>query len=268
MKTAARRATSFVGRVIGLALVWLVAAALVRTGARAILPHEVARYVGWGVGVLVVALTWRFWRRRGRKRTAEARNREIAAGAKLRHEDRAAYHALLDNATDPLAFSDPDRYVGRIFTAAKKPQRWSWNPPTDAQRAAVERLTTELERATLVRTVDDDAAEVLGIKDDVAYRYLVDATGGVTLLSTDDSKVRMLRTVRRVAWTGLLLFIGSFVPLLIWHRDGRVPGWLVPFMLVGFVMGFFGLAASNGPRYFLEAGESWHEEGSGWDSGD
>ncbi len=234
------------------------------------LPSGNARYIGWGVGLLAVAWTWRFWHRRGRKLGAETSARELAAGEELRRDDAAAYRALLDDACDPLAFSDPDRYVGRLVAAPKTPQRYAWDTPTQAQQAAVERLTDELERATLVRTIDDHAAEVLGMKNDVAYRYLVDSAGGITFLSTDDSKVRMLRTFRRVAGTGIVLFIGSFVPLLIWHRDGSVPGWLAPFMLGGFVMAFLGLAAQPpGPTVFrfLDPGERWQEEGSGWDTG-
>jgi hypothetical protein len=258
---------NFVGRAIGLALVWVVVAALAVTAARAILPHGVARYVGWAVGCFAVAWMWRYWHRRGIEIDAERRESELAAGEKLRREDLPAYRALLDGATDTLAFADSDRYVGGIVTAPAEPRRYAWHPPTGAQRAAVERLTEELENATLVRTVDHSAAEVLGIKDDVAYRYRVDSTGAVTFLSTDDSKVRVLRTFRRFAVIGFLLFIGSFVPLVIWHRDGSVPGWLAPFMLVGFVMMFVGMAANPpGPNVFrfLDPGERWQEEGSGW----
>jgi hypothetical protein len=258
------RIASFVGRTIGLALVWVVVTALAILGAEQIFPGTVARYIGWGTGLLAVAWMWRFWRRRGREIAAE----EVAAGTELHRVDPSAYWELLRDATDPLAFSEPDRYVGRIHTAVPEAQYWPWRPASETQAAAVEQLTEELERATLVRTVDGDAAEVLGIKDDVAYRYLVDLAGDVTFLSKDESKMRMLRTIRRVAGTGILLFMGSFVPLLIWHRDGGIPGWLVPIMIVGFVMAFFGVAASTGPHHFLGIGERWDQEGSGWDSGD
>ena len=72
----------------------------------------------------------------------------------------------------------------------------------------------------------------------------------------------------RAAGIGILMFIGSCVVTFVLDHSGRVPGWLVPFAIVGFVLAFFGLAGYVGPRHFVETGERWQERGSGWDSGD
>ena len=74
--------------------------------------------------------------------------------------------------------------------------------------------------------------------------------------------------MQRLAGIGIVMFIGSFVVAFVHDHSGRVPGWLVPFFIVGFVLGFFGLAGHVGPRHFVETGVRWHEEGRGWDSGD
>jgi hypothetical protein len=129
-------------------------------------------------------------------------------------------------------------------------------------------LTKELESATLVRSLDDGTAEVVGVKDCVGFRYRVDSAGEATLVSTDESQARRGRRMRRIAGIGIVMFIGSFVVTFVRDSGGRVPGWLVPFFIVGFVLAFFGMAANVDPRNFIEAGERWHQEGSGWDSGD
>lgn len=126
-------------------------------------------------------------------------------------------------------------------------------------------LTKQHGNATLVRAVDGDSAELIGVKDDIGRRYRIDALGTVTLISSDESRAKTLRVIRRVAGVGIALFVVPFVPLLIWHRDGSIPGWLVPIMIVGFILAFLGLAASNGPKAFLEPNESWQTHGSGWD---
>lgn len=74
--------------------------------------------------------------------------------------------------------------------------------------------------------------------------------------------------MQRLAGVGIVMFIASFVVTFVLDHSGRVPAWLVPFFIVGFVLGFFGLAGHVGPRHFVETGERWHEEGRGWDSGD
>ena len=144
----------------------------------------------------------------------------------------------------------------------------AWQPPTAEQREAVDELTEELERATLVRSLGDGSAEVVGVKDCVGFRYLVDSAGEATLVSTDESRARGGRRMQRLAGIGIVMFVGSFVVAFVRDHSGRVPGWLAPFFIVGFVLGFFGLAGHVGPRRFVETGERWHEEGRGWDSAD
>jgi hypothetical protein len=255
---------ALIGRTIGLLVVWTVVAAVTIGSLDGVAPGRLAGVVGWSAGFVVVGLTWRAWHHHGRKLDVERR----ALGAKLRRERPGEYRRLLGDAKRGIARTDPDRYVGHKIAAPER-RRFRWAPPTGAQRAAVEQLTAdELENATLVRSLEDGAAEVLGVKDDIGYLYRVDAAGAVTLVSRDESKARTLRTLRRMAGTGIVMFAGSFVPLLIWHRDGRVPGWLVPIMVVGFVLAFIGFAASTGPKHFLPEGEQWDAVGSGWDSGD
>lgn len=255
---------NLVGRTIGLALVWFVVAALTIVATDAVASHDFARVLGWGVGFLAVAWMCRHWHRRGGEIDRETHERALAAAKQLRRDDPSAYRRLLTEAKELPATTDRDLHVGRILIAPAPSRYYPWDTATDAQLATVKRLTAELENATLVRSLDDGATELLGLKDDVAYRYRIEADGLGTLTSTDDSKVRMLGWMRRSMVTGFLLIIGSIVVAFIVHSHGRIAGLLLPFMIVGFVLAFAGAALGEGPRQFLEAGERWQEEGKGW----
>jgi hypothetical protein len=254
----------FVLRALGLLVVWTPITLLAVFMADLVLEPPISTVVAWVVGTFVSIRFWRYLRRLAKEVDEEQRAEERAAAESLRHEDPARYREIVDGARDKLALTDPDAHVGRVL-AAEKPRKFRWTPPTQAQRAAVDMLTNQHGKATLVRTVDEDAAELVGVKDDVGYRYRIDALGTVTLISSDASRVKSLRITRRVALTGVAMFVGPFVPLMIWSRDGGMPTWLVPIMIVGFVLAFFGAAASTGPKIFLDEGESWQQHGSGWD---
>jgi hypothetical protein len=43
-----------------------------------------------------------------------------------------------------------------------------------------------------------------------------------------------------------------------------VPGWVVRFVIAGFVREFFGMATTVQPRALVEAHERWHQAGSAW----
>jgi uncharacterized membrane protein YgdD (TMEM256/DUF423 family) len=239
---------------LGLLIVWAVVAGL----AKIALPGLAA----WLLGLVAVALVWRWWHRKRIEMALEDEAKARGEGERLRRDDIVRYRELLGEAS----VAEPDVHVGRLAISARPAQQhFRWHPPTEMQRVAVDELTAALGNATVVRTVDGGAAEVIGTKDHVGYRYRVDAAGTSTLLSTDDSRVPTLRWIHRVAGAGILLFVGSLVAAFIVHHDGRIAGWLVPFVLVGFVMAFFGVAlASGGPKNFLPDGERWQEHGSGW----
>lgn len=158
-----------------------------------------------------------------------------------------------------------DLHVGRALTT---PKRRRWESPAQAQQAAVEQLTAELENATLVRTIEDRAAEVLGVRRGVAYRYRVDRSGNVDLVSTDDSKATVGRWSGRMAGVGISLFVGSLIATFAINPDGSVPPYLVLPAIGGFVLACLGAAANVQPTSFLSPGERWQEVGKGWDSGD
>jgi hypothetical protein len=269
-----------IGRFVGLLVVFFAVAGGVAGLAGMGVSDRVAAGLGWVAGVGAALATWRLWRAAKQKRAAARVARDRASGEELYREDRRRYAQLLEGTTDTFALTDPDVYVGQQLAASvpteaaaeKKGSRWrrasAWQPPTAEQREAVDELTKELERATLVRSLDDGTAEVVGVKDCVGFRYRVDSAGEATLVSTDESQARRGRRMRRIAGIGIVMFIGSFVVTFVRDRGGSVPGWLVPFFIVGFVLAFFGVAANVDPRNFIEAGERWHQEGSGWDSGD
>lgn len=255
----------FALRALGLLLLWTLFTLPLRLTAGLFVERP---YAGWlSLAVATPAAVWTWWYLRrwlGEISTAE-RTEQRASAELLRREDPARYKRILDQATHSESVTDPDAYVGRMLNEPKPRQHYAWTAPTSVQRTSVDLLTKQHGNVTLVRTVDAGAAELIGVKNDVGYRYRIDAMGVVTLLSSDDSQRKTLRVVRRLITTGILLFVGPFVPLLIWHREGSIPGWLVPIMIVGFVLGFFGLAANNGPKFFLDENESWQTHGSGWD---
>ncbi len=271
----------FVGRLVGWVVVLLIPFVVGGLAGSALTSafggSERAAAVGAWVGGLGAALiSWCLLRAARRRRRAARTASDRAAGEQLRSTDLARYRELLAGASETLAVVDPDLYVGQklgLPSTAEKPlfglRRGSnWKPSTGAQRTAVDELTKELERATLVRSLDDGSTEVVGVKDCVGFRYVVDASGGVTLVTTDDSQARWGRRMSRIGCIGILMFIGSFVVTFVLDRSGAVPGWLVPFMIVGFVFAFVGIASNVDPRNFIERGERWDEHGSGWDSGD
>jgi hypothetical protein len=157
--------------------------------------------------------------------------------------------------------------VTRARTAEEKKRR-RWESPAQAQQGAVERLTAELENATLVRTIEDGAAEVLGVRRGVAYRYRVDRSGNVDLVSVDDSKATLGRWSGRMAGVGVSLFVGSLIATFAINSDGSVPPYLVPPAIVGFGLALLGGAANVQPTSFLSVGERWQEVGKAWESGD
>jgi len=276
-----RRALRFVGLLVAFFAVLFIGAAAIAALAEGLgaTPH-VAAGIGWVAGAGVALAAWRLRRAAKRKRAAARLARDRARGGDVHREDRRRYEQLLENAADTLALTDPDRYVGQQLPAsaptkaADGKRRFrlgrasAWQPPTTEQRQAIEDLTEELEHATLVRSLDDGSAEVVGVKDCVGFRYFVDSAGEATLVSTDESRAHGARRMQRLAGIGIAMFIGSFVVAFVRDHSGRVPGWLVPFFIVGFVLGFIGLAGHVGPREFVETGERWHEEGRGWNSGD
>lgn len=277
MKTVLRR----VGLLVAFSVVFLAVAAAVAGLAGLGVSDRIAAGLGWAAGAGAVLAVWRLSRTAKRKRVAARVAHCRAAGEELHREDRRRYAQLLENPADTLALTDPDVYVGQQLSTAgqeakaddrRKRSRWwrasAWQPPTTGQRETIDELTEELERATLMRSLDDGSAEVVGVKDCVGFRYLVDSAGEATLVSTDESQARGGRRMQRLAGIGIAMFVGSFVVAFVHDHSGRVPGWLVPFFIVGFVLGFFGLAGHVGPRHFVETGERWHEEGRGWDSGD
>jgi hypothetical protein len=190
-------------------------------------PDVVGAVVGILAGCFVVAVTFRTYRNAGRELRAEADTQATLT----------------------------------------TPKRWRWESPRQAQQDAVEQLTAELENATLVRTIEDGVAEVLGVRRGVAYRYRVDASGNVGLVSTDDSKATVGRWSGRMAAVGISLFIGSVIATFAINSDGSVPPYLVPPAIVGFVLAFLGMAANVQPTSFLRDGERWQEVGKGWGSG-
>jgi hypothetical protein len=276
VKTVLRR----VGLLVAFSVVFLAVAAAVAGLAGLGVSDRIAAGIGWAAGAGAALAAWRLSRTAKRKRAAARVARDRTAGEELHREDRLRYAQLLEGTTETLVFTDPDVYVGQQLSTAgqetkadgkKRPRWWrasAWQPPTTGQRETIDELTEELERATLVRSLDDGTAEVVGVKDFVGFRYLVDSAGEATLVSTDESQARGGRRMQRLAGIGIAMFVGSFIVAFVHDHSGRVPGWLVPFFIVGFVLGFFGLAGHVGPRHFVETGERWHEEGSGWDSGD
>ena len=277
MKTVLR----VIGRLVGLLVLFFAVAAAVAGLAGLGVSDRIGAGLGWVAGAGAALAAWRLSRTAKRKRAAARVARDRAAGEELHREDRRRYAQLLEGTADTLALTNPDLYVGqRLSTAGqeakaddgRKRSRWrrapAWQPPTTGQQETIKKLTEELERATLVRSLDDGSAEVVGVKDYVGFRYLVDSAGEASLVSTDESRARGGRRMQRLAGIGIVMFIGSFVVAFVHDHSGRVPGWLVPFFIVGFVLGFFGLAGHVGPRHFVETGERWQEQGRGWDSGD
>ena len=252
-------------RALGLVLLWTMFTVPLVLIAELFIPRPYAAWLSTAVAAPAAVWAWRHLRRHFREASTTERKEQRASAELLRREDPARYKRILDQATDNESVTDPDAYVGLMLDAPTPRQHYAWTSPTQAQRESVGLLTKQHGNATLVRTVDADAAELIGVKNDVGYRYRIDALGTVTLISSDETQVKTLRVVRRLATAGILLFLGSFVPLLIWHRDGSIPTLLVPIMIVGFVLGFIGLAANNGPKLFLDSNESWQTHGSGWD---
>jgi hypothetical protein len=258
VKTVLRR----VGLLVAFSVVFLAVAAAVAGLAGLGVSDRIAAGIGWAAGAALAA--WRLSRTAKRKRAAARVARDRTAGEELHRGDRRRYAQLLEGTAETLVFTDPDVYVGQQLSTAgqetkadgKKRSRWwrasAWQPPTTGQRETIDELTEELERATLVRSLDDGSAEVVGVKDCVGFRYRVDTAGEATLVSSDESQARGGRRMQRLAGIGIAMFVGSFIVAFVYDHSGRVPGWLVPFFIVGFVLGFFGLAGHVGPRHLVE----------------
>jgi hypothetical protein len=258
-----------IGRGLGLISVVLVVALNVRWVADALnVPAFPATIIEWTCAAAAGAVTWRWWRRARRELASEHLAEERAAGEALRHNDPDRHRDFLNGATETLAVTDPDRFVGQRVAALPRGEvriRWrGWKASTSQQAEAVDELTQQLERAILIHTLEDGSAELVGSKEDVGFRYRVDSSGGVTLLSKDDKLVTSSRQARRIGRTGLLMFMGSFAIGFALHPSGHVPGRLVPVMIVGFLLCFLYLAGDSGPKRFVKEGE-WHQYGKGWD---
>jgi hypothetical protein len=76
--------------------------------------RPLAAGLGWATGFATTLASWRLWQSARRKREAALVARDRAAGEELRRVDRRRYVQLLEGATEPLAFVDPDLYVGDI----------------------------------------------------------------------------------------------------------------------------------------------------------
>ena len=73
----------------------------------------------WSGGLGSAYAAWRLLRSALRRRTDAQISRARAAGAQLRVTELSRYKRLLDEASETLAVTDPDRYVGeRIGSSA------------------------------------------------------------------------------------------------------------------------------------------------------
>jgi hypothetical protein len=254
--------------------VGVVVAVIVRSVADALdVPAVPATIVEWSCAVAAGAGAWRWWRRFRRELASERLVEERAAGEALRHEHPDRYRDFINGASQTLAATDPDRFVGQQEAAEPREEEepreelrirsQRWKAATSQQTEAVDRLTKQLGRATLIRTLTDGSAELVGTKQDVGFRYRVESSGGVTLLSEDHSLVTSNRQARRAGRAGLLAFVGSCaVPAL--GPNALVSMLLLPFTIVGFLLLFLFLAGASGAKQFLKEGE-WYEYGKGWD---
>jgi hypothetical protein len=123
MAAAAAVALRWIARLAGMALVLLFAAAGVAEGFRAAGFGEVgASILGWAAGVVAAVAAVALVRKLGRLRRAAALERDRAEGDRVRREEPARYRDLLRDATEALAFTDPDAYVGgRVGGARPEP---------------------------------------------------------------------------------------------------------------------------------------------------
>ncbi len=224
--------THFAGCTVGLLAVWVIVAAFGDVLTEPLIGDGVADPAGLFLGLLAGGWTWRWW-----------------------HRDATSFTR------------DPKGYVRRVFGLSEATHH-RWSPRTAEEEATVGRLTAELDDATYVRSHDDGTAEVLGTTGDVVYRYRVDSAGSATLLERDPTNLWQRRVISGILVAGLSLSVGSFVPILIWHRDGRIPKWLGLIMIGGLVLVLLSLAASSWPRRLLPRGVRWDQLGSGWADGD
>ena len=179
----------FVLRALGLLLLWTLFIVPFVYIAELFIPRTYAAWLSTAVATPAAVWAWWYLRRRFREASTTGGEEQRAAAELLRREDPARYKRILDQATDNESVTDPDAYVGRMLNTPTPRQHYAWTSPTLAQRQSVDLLTKQHGDATLVRTVDVDAAELIGARNDVGYRYRIDALGVVTLISSDDSQV-------------------------------------------------------------------------------
>lgn len=268
-----RQAVGGALRLVGVGIVLflgLVAALLVAVGMGFLaqllgLPHLAARGVAWAVLLALEAAQLLLWRRARRR----ARERRLAAARELRQSDPSRYWSLLGERQGLLPEENRDAFVGRKLlgeqAARERAKRADWVASTPEEAASVERLTRELENATLVRSIEGGGgAEVVGTIDWVGYRYRVEADGTATLLESDASKVRRGRAMSIAFFAGIVAFlVGAIAAVTLDHTVGHA-GWGLGLGLTGGVVGFIGQTGLVGPRHFADSNQHWTTVGSGW----
>lgn len=136
-----------------------------------------------------------------------------------------------------------------------------WPAPTSEQRAAASQLTHQLNECALARTLPDGRTELVGLRDGIGYRYLIDADGRIQLVEATDL-ARLPRRVRRMLLGAALAVFCLGVTGGLLH-DPRFPAWTwIPIVLSALVL--LSLAVSPGPYELVEEGELWEPLGMRW----